>query len=325
MANTNLDSTDSGRTRLGSVRGKYLSAEEFKRFSRRDGRRAMAAIILSWSVIAAAVAVPVATGVWWLYPLSVVIIAGRQHALAVLVHDGAHYLLTSNRRSNDLLSDLWCAFPLFVATSLYRRHHFEHHRHLNSERDPDLDPDTGTWTRGRWVRVAIGDITGVNFFKAAGTAAQWSIPSALASADGRAALGWAEIARYGLFLSLVLTITAVTDGWLVVLLFWIVPLLTVLNFIFRLRSAAEHVGCANEHELNAARTVRAGWAARALISPCNINYHIEHHLYPGIPFHRLGAVHRHLCTREDYRSRARICDSYLLGRNSVLSEIVRVP
>ncbi|MBM2841879.1 MAG: fatty acid desaturase, partial [Bacteroidetes bacterium] len=32
---------------------------------------------------------------------------------------------------------------------------------------------------------------------------------------------------------------------------------------------------------------------------CNINYHLEHHLYPGVPWYNLPKLHRLL--QQDYR------------------------
>ncbi|GIT33272.1 MAG: hypothetical protein Ct9H300mP3_08030 [Gammaproteobacteria bacterium] len=37
----------------------------------------------------------------------------RQFALAVLAHDGAHNLLFSKEKINDLASQWFCAFPIF--------------------------------------------------------------------------------------------------------------------------------------------------------------------------------------------------------------------
>ena len=45
--------------------------------------------------------------------LSVVVIGSRQFALAVLALDGAHNLLFSKVKINDLASQWFCAFPIF--------------------------------------------------------------------------------------------------------------------------------------------------------------------------------------------------------------------
>jgi fatty acid desaturase len=62
-----------------------------------------------------------------------------QHRFAGLAHEGAHYLLMRNRLANELISDLFCMFPLFSTTAQYRVIHFGHHEYTNDwERDPEL-------------------------------------------------------------------------------------------------------------------------------------------------------------------------------------------
>jgi len=68
-------------------------------------------------------------------PVVVVWIGARQHALAILMHDGAHYLLFKNRRLNAVVSELFLAWPLFITMRAYRGGHFAHHRHVNTEKD----------------------------------------------------------------------------------------------------------------------------------------------------------------------------------------------
>ncbi len=45
------------------------------------------------------------------------------------------------------------------------------------------------------------------------------------------------------------------------------------------------------------RTTRAGPLARATVAPLRVNYHIEHHLMPAVPYFRLPTMHRMLRAR----------------------------
>ena len=288
---------------------------------RRSPWRSLVAIGGPWFVIAVAVAVVVIAEMWWLYPLAVVVIAGRQHALAVLVHEGAHGLLCQDRRWNDAMSDGLVAFPLLVSTELYRRHHFRHHRALNSPDDPDVDEVSGTWSRARWWCAALLDVSGLQMLGAAKTAAQWSVPFALLNAGQRAQMSRGTLVGFGLVATLAALSFTVLNGWLLFVAFWLVPMLTVLNFLFRIRSAAEHVGCAMTSELEGSRTVLAGPVARALIGPFNIGYHAEHHLYPSVPYHNLPALHRRLMDDPTYAARIHLNEGYLWGPQSLLTEL----
>jgi len=82
------------------------------------------------------------------------------------------------------------------------------------------------------------------------------------------------------------------------LLVWVIPSLTGLSLIFRLRNIAEHAVVRDPTSALAnTRTTLASPLARFLVAPHNANYHIEHHLYPFLPHGRLPEVHRLLTTR----------------------------
>ena len=85
-------------------------------------------------------------------------------------------------------------------------------------------------------------------------------------------------------------------GYLVeYLLLWIVPALTVLQPILRLRAICEHGAVSDfSSALTAARTnIGPGWAMW-LLFPHHVNYHLEHHVYPAIPHYNLPACHREM-------------------------------
>lgn len=76
--------------------------------------------------------VPVAT-------LAILLMGVVQHRLAGLGHEAAHYALLKNRLANELVSDLFCMFPIYATTHQYRLVHMAHHQYTNDwERDPDL-------------------------------------------------------------------------------------------------------------------------------------------------------------------------------------------
>ncbi len=61
-----------------------------------------------------------------------------------------------------------------------------------------------------------------------------------------------------------------------------------------LLSLTQHVGLPEntaDHRLNS-RTIHMNPVLRFLY--CNMNYHVEHHMYPMVPFHALPALHRRL-------------------------------
>ena len=213
------------------------------------------AIAAQWITVAATIAIAVHVNYWGGYAVAVVVVASRQHALGVLMHDAAHYRLFSNRFANDWISNIFLAYPCGVSTRLYRNHHAAHHLNLNGADDPDLQillADEGNWGFPKlWHKgllVFARDLFGVNAVSFAKYLGIWSpIQSPKTN--------WSERIPFGLWWLTAATVISFTKGWLIFLLLWAVPIITCTCLIFRLRALAEHVGVKNEHELNATRVV----------------------------------------------------------------------
>jgi fatty acid desaturase len=237
------------------------------------------------------------------------VIATRQHSLMIMLHEGTHYRLCRNRKINDWVSELVLAWPVLISARSYRANHFAHHRYLNTDRDPD-------WVRRRgdqnWVfpkrprEIAIlllGDLTGL------GAVALVKLLRTVASRDTDVSRGFLT-ARYSYY-GVVMAIALWTGTAHLLFLYWFVPLFTCLVCIFRIRSIAEHSG------LGVARTPYAGtrttlpsFLERIFLAPNNVNYHLEHHLYPSVPFFRLPKLHALLCAKLEFRQ-AHMTQGYL--------------
>ena len=93
---------------------------------------------LDWLVIAAAVAMIQLWPHVYTVLAGILIIGNRQHALAILGHDGTHYTLSRNAALNDFLTNLFCFWPLGLTVSGYRALHYAHHKNTGMENDPEL-------------------------------------------------------------------------------------------------------------------------------------------------------------------------------------------
>lgn len=294
---------------------RILSAEELAPLTRLDDRRSLGAVVQTGGVIALAVAF----GLWvWPSPwlvLSVLVIGIQQHGLFVLAHEAAHYRLFSRRAVNDAVGRM-VGMTGAVSMCTYRVIHRLHHNNLYSSEDPDTAIHGG-YPRGvayLWKKLAQ-DLAGLNAWK---TIAYFFGAPALNDETNRAARPLDDTSPQ-------LRAAARADRWLVVafhvlaplaafafagwrglaqyVVLWVVPLLTVLQPILRLRAICEHGAVTDfSSPLTAARTNRTrGGAAnligRALLFPHHVNYHLEHHLYPAVPHYHLPRLHRALAAK----------------------------
>jgi len=286
-----------------------LPAELVQRLTRRSGWRATGAILGDVAVIALAVGAALAS---WPHPavllLCVVLIGTRQHALFVIAHDAAHYLLYGNRRLNDLAGRA-CATVQGLSMCTYRVIHRLHHNNLYGE----LDPDTalhGGYPRGRayLAKKLLKDLTGFTawktyaYFLGGAPALNTSTNTALRPLDDTSEKLREDALSDRNFViafhALALAFFA-WQGWLAeYLVLWILPLVTVVQALLRLRAIAEHGATTDfSSPLTAARTnVVPGWLAW-LLFPHHVNYHIEHHLYASVPHYRLPELHREMQAR----------------------------
>jgi fatty acid desaturase len=243
-----------------------------------------------------------------LYIFAVAFIGSRQHALLVLMHDGVHYRLLRNRRLNDWMSEVILAWPHLVTARQYRKNHFAHHRYLNTPEDPDLKRRAGdpAWVFPQAIpamaKMLIRDATGLN------APAMLKLAASVASADAVPAAFLAM--RYGFYAVALSTIiyAGAFEGFV---LYWIVPMFTWLVLIMRIRSIAEHHAIDEpQTAYPLTRTTQASWLERIFLAPKNVNYHIEHHFFPSVPFYRLPALHAILMSKPEFRESAHITDSY---------------
>ncbi|HEY5311520.1 MAG TPA: fatty acid desaturase family protein [Pirellulales bacterium] len=300
---------------------------EVRRLSVVSPWRTTLSIARQWLMILAAGTLAVKSGHPLVYLLAMAVIGSRQQALGILVHDATHYLLYRNRAVNDLVSDLCCAFPVNMSTTLYRHTHFRHHRFTNTEQDPDWllqqrDPDW-RWpkTRGEALRLFFRCALALNMGGAYKAAAMWSPAAHLLDRLGPTYPLHCRVLY--LLSSAAIWVVLIKTGTLVpAIVLWIVPALTMLNVTNRMRATAEHILTPNTHELDSTRTVIPSPWERFFISPLNINYHLEHHMFPSVPSWNLGRLHDLLMQDPLFHSRAHVTRSYF-GKAGLIAELVQ--
>jgi fatty acid desaturase len=289
---------------------RLLTKDEIRRLSEIDSRKVMLIFGFELLLVAAAIAV---SETWFnpvTYLIAVLIIGTRINGIGALMHDAAHHRIFKNRVLNDVVGEIM-AFPTTASMAGYRNSHFSHHRELNSHKDPD-------WTRHLMLddyefptpQIEFARRVALHFV---GFRVKQSIVGFHQNKDTR------DIPALTLWLRLAaitgLIAASIAFGfWKGLLLYWLVPLLTVFVGIRYLRGVSEHYAVRREGVLSESRTVLAPAWQLFLIAPWGLNYHLEHHLYPAVPCYNLAAAHRILMTREPYAQAAHITrGGYLSG------------
>jgi fatty acid desaturase len=286
--------------------------------------RSLLAVAHQWFWICLSLVCGIAFNHWAVYLLAGLVIVTRQHALGVLMHEGVHYALHRSRKWNDFISNLFCAFPVGMSTALYRDYHLKHHRHLNTEKDPQLVSNDGhkTWIwpkkKSEAAKVFLGDALGLNGLSFAPIFIPWMVVPNIFS---KTKTPRKEVFGFFAFVLGVGILLSFSSNWITILLMWFIPLATVMNVIFRIRGIAEHFCIADRDELDATRTVLPTTFEKIILAPLSVNFHLEHHLFPSVPFYRLNELHHLLMTVPDFKEKAHLTNTYLHLSKGLLSEI----
>lgn len=305
---TNTEPRDGGEEfRVGSQReipADALPIEEVRRFSRISPLRTTASVLWSFGLIALTAAVPI---LWWnpvTVGLAVVVMAGLQHGLFVLAHTAAHYRLYESRGLNDLVGRT-CGVLIGVSMCSYRVLHRLHHNHLYEKIDPDM-PLIAGYPRGRaYLLKKLGrDLAGLTAHKTYAYFFGLPMQNTETDAQNRPLDDTSPRMRQAAFRDRWVVVSfhasapvaAIATGWgWEYIVLWALPLVTVMQALLRMRAVLEH-GAVDDTSspLTAARTNLAPAWIRWWLFPHQVNYHIEHHLYPAVPHYRMPAIHKAL-------------------------------
>lgn len=268
-----------------------FSREEWTRLTAHTLFMGPLLVVHCWALIIAAAVMFIIWPNPLTYLLAVMIIGARQLGLAILMHDGAHGLLSKNKKLNDFLGGALTGSVVGAELREYRDYHLKHHKFAQQEEDPDLVLSSPfPVTKESMRRKIIRDLTGQTFFK------QRIAP--LFSNNAGPVFSGAN--RKFFAANAILFLVCVLAGyWWAYFALWIVPLATWNPLVTRLRNIAEHA-CVDTapDPWRIARTTIANPIERLLIAPYWVNYHSEHHLFMYVPCYRLRRVHEALVEHE---------------------------
>lgn len=313
-----------------------LSNKKFdlKKLSEPNTWASLGQIAIEYFGAAAAIALCMNFWSWPLYILCLMFIACRQHALGVIMHDGVHYRIAKNKLLNDIITEYLIALPIFTPLLDWRRAHFSHHRNPNTEEDPDwmIKQNNKEWifpkkkldflllifkysfcinllglifTRKLTIQQKIK-----YFLKAfLGTRPSPKLKSEKPLRPKRY-----NYVVNTIFYALLFTSITYLGIWKQFLMFWVIPALAWAQFLTRIRSIAEHFGIENDNIYDKSRTMYPNLIDKLFLGASwNINYHLDHHLYPSVPSYRIKQLHSFIKDLPEYKSKAHITPNGFYG------------
>jgi fatty acid desaturase len=291
----------------------YLDAKTIKRLSVLAPWSTALAIGLDWLVIAVAIAVSQYAHNVLVYIVAVAFIGGRQHAFGALMHEFSHYRFIDNKQLSDWIGDVFVAWPILASVDSYRRNHLAHHRYTNTDKDPDWVIKIGTrkFTFPQEWQSAVLSLAGYVVMVGSLFDMVQAIQRLRALDNSTRAY---KLIRLAFYLAWAAVFT-LAGTWLQFLLYWLVPYLSVFFLVLYIRSVAEHFGGGMNYgdELGSTRTVLPFLWEKWFFAPHMVNYHLEHHLYPSVPFYNLPELHRALMANPTYAARAHMTRGYSTG------------
>jgi fatty acid desaturase len=243
-----------------------------------------------------------------LLPLALLLFASGQRFLGNSLHDASHGNL--GLRCNDLLGS-WLLAPLmFENLRHYTKLHMEHHRFLgDSKKDPDyLSLPTGCSASAckvylkvllsprRWRDSVLADLPNLSLPQRVAIVGWWAgFHTVLALLDGPSAALW--------------------FGGL-----WLASRSMTYHALKTFTELADHGGLPVGTILSRTRNSPDNFLS-LLLHPHHDNFHLTHHLAPGIPMINLRKAHHILLNVPAYRD-GHQCDSYFWGHRSVIQSWV---
>ena len=305
--------------------GQFLSKEQIRAFTTPSTVEGIWVVVKTWLVIAGAFAL-----VAWQENVLTVLFAilalgSRQLSLAIIMHEGAHRTLTPQLWLNNFLGQWFGAAGIAQDMYLYRQHHMQHHRRTGHNDDPDLRladgfPVTKASMRRKLFRDVNGSTGIKNLVGSLAMASRYWVYNVSGEKPPRldpqrsvakqlvdAAVGLAPTVVVNSVMFVALAWLA--SGWLYLL--WVAAYLFFYPLVLRVRSIAEHAMTTDPDDaLNNSRTTYGRWWERQLFAPLNVNYHLEHHMLPTVPFYQLPKMHEALKAAGAFENNAAVERTY---------------
>lgn len=220
---------------------------------------------------------------FFVHLIGYVIIGLCIHGMANLMHECIHNNLF-NKKIYNWMYGYVSGIPALFSITAYKVNHLQHHQFTGSEKDPD---ELYNISSNKFVLTILFYVIlflGVFLYLI-------HVPvNALRFGNNRERLQ--VLTEYVIMFAVYATIVTLSlnYSWFYVLLHcWLIPI-PFAAFYGNVRGWAEHMLTEKTHPLLNTRTVTSNSVFSFL--NINLNYHLEHHLFPKIPWYNLPKLHK---------------------------------
>jgi beta-carotene ketolase (CrtW type) len=189
--------------------------------------------------------------------------------LFITVHDSMHgSILPSNRFLNDLLGTISVFFYAMFSYKMLKKKHFEHHKAPGTGKDPDYHDGTGKGFFAWYFRFLRNYMS--------------------------------PLQLVGMGVLFIFLIFVVRLPWQNLILFWAIPSISSTFQLFYFGTYLPHRepdgGYTNKHHATSSDYP----FFISLVTCYHFGYHLEHHLYPYVPWWKLPWVRKDLLRKSDH-------------------------
>lgn len=284
-----------------------ISVAEIRELSVLKPWKSILVILLEWLLIVACIVLHKLFPFIFVYVLVWFIISTRLYAMYSLIHEAIHYSITRNKMLNDTIAQLFLGFPLLISLQAMRKTHLAHHKYLQTENDPEMKHLEYTEfqfpkTNRQLVQLLLLDVSGINFvyYKLV------KLLNLIIHFNKSRLTDVSDILIFTGVIGNAFYFNFAAD----LFLYWLIPYATFYQVLNRIRLSTEHFNIDKNNSFKT-RSVIPSFLERCIFTPYNLGYHLEHHLYPGIPFYNLPEVHHKLIKHPAYMENAVIQTSYI--------------
>lgn len=297
-----------------AIIAEFLSKEEIKELHKKSNIKGYFELISLWFwIIGAFALVYFYTNVFTII-IALLILGGKQLGCAIIMHDTSHYSLFKTKKENEILGNIFGAYPIFQNVKQYRPYHLQHHIATGTTDDPDINLTTGyPALRMSLFRKFLRDLvgaTGVKGFFGVIMMHLGFLKYNLGNKITKLQPENSTIVIKNFFKNMTGPILFHICFFSIFMLIgkpllyglWWVAFFSTYNLSLRVRSIAEHsILPDNTNPYTASRTTYANFFEKLLFAPLHVNFHNEHHLLITVPCYNYPKMHKLLLERGFYK------------------------